>query len=105
MEEKIRQGDLFDYYGELLKPSQKSIVEAYVCEDLSLSEIAESVDMTRQGVFDIIKRATKRMEEYENALHLIERFSAIREDVGSIKDVASDNRRVAELCDRIIDKL
>ena len=38
----LRKGDLFDFYGELLSDHQKRIYEAYVCEDLSLSEIAET---------------------------------------------------------------
>lgn len=84
MEPKIRQGFLYDFYGELLNEHQKEIYEAYVLEDLSLKEIAEDYGISRQGVSDLIHRCTKSLEEYEKKLHLIEKFMSIKDKVDEI---------------------
>lgn len=84
MEEKIRQGYLYDFYGELLNEHQRSIFESYVFEDLSLAEIAEAQGISRQGVHDLIRRCTKTLEDYESRLHLIDKFMHIRQKVDRI---------------------
>lgn len=88
MEPKVRQTYLYDFYGELLNEHQQKIFEAFVFEDLSLGEIAEEQDISRQAVFDLIKRATKKLEEYENKLHLLQRFLELREKAVSIQQKA-----------------
>lgn len=88
MEPKVRQTYLYDFYGELLNEHQQKIFEAFVFEDLSLGEIAEEQDTSRQAVFDLIKRATKKLEEYENKLHLLQRFLELREKAVSIQQRA-----------------
>ena len=54
MEKIVRQGLLYDFYGELLTEHQRRIYEDVVCNDLSLSEIAQEQGITRQGVHDLI---------------------------------------------------
>lgn len=88
MEPKVRQTYLYDFYGELLNEHQQKIFEAFVFEDLSLGEIAGEQDISRQAVFDLIKRATKKLEEYENKLHLLQRFLELREKAVSIQQRA-----------------
>lgn len=65
---------LYDFYGELLKPSQQQVVELYVNEDLSLSEAAEILGISRQGVRDSLNRAEKKLQEYEGRLKLLEAY-------------------------------
>ena len=60
MEDKVRLGFLYDFYGELFDERQKRIYESFVIEDMSLSEIAEDEDISRQGVHDTIKRCTRK---------------------------------------------
>ncbi len=84
MDEKVRQGDLYDYYSNLLTEHQKSIYEEYVLDDLSLGEIAENHDISRQAVHDLIKRCTKEMEKYEEKLHLVESSKKRTESLSSI---------------------
>ena len=55
-----RMAMLYDFYGDLLTPRQKEFYDLYYNDDLSLAEIAENYDITRQGVRDIIVRAEKR---------------------------------------------
>ena len=88
MEPKVRQTYLYDFYGELLNEHQRKIFEAFVFDDLSLGEIAEEQDISRQAVFDMIKRSTKKLEEYENKLHLMERFLELREKAVGIRQRA-----------------
>ena len=75
MEKIVRQSMLYDFYGELLNEHQKSVYEDVVNNDLSYSEIAKINNISRQGVYDIIKRCDKILEEYEDKLHLVEKFS------------------------------
>ena len=64
---------LLDYYGALLPLKQRELVEYYYCDDLSLSEIADNEDITRQGARDSIVRAVARLREFEAALKFVEK--------------------------------
>ncbi len=65
---------LYDFYGELLTKNQKRIMDMYYNQDLALSEISENISVTRQGVYDTLKRAESTLAEYENKLKMVERF-------------------------------
>ena len=73
MEDKIKSGYLYDFYGELLTEHQKKIYEDVVYNNLSLNEIAEDEGISKQGVHDLVKRCDKTLSEYEDKLKLIER--------------------------------
>ena len=85
---------LFDFYGELLTEKQRNVVEMYYNDDLSLAEIAESENITRQGVRDSIKRAEAQMLELEDKLHLTVRFREMREGFAAICNAAEEIREV-----------
>lgn len=87
---------LFDFYGEMLTDKQRNVFELYYEEDLSLAEIAESQDITRQGVRDSIKRAEAQMLEMEERLHVAARFRAMRDGLEAIRDIAHDIERLSE---------
>lgn len=55
----VEIGMLFDFYGKLLSEKQYQVVELYYIHDLSLTEIGEELSITRQGVFDTLKRLNK----------------------------------------------
>ena len=65
---------LFDFYGELLTDKQREYFDLRYNEDLSLGEIAEQCGISRQGVWDIIRRAETAMTEIEEKTGLIKRF-------------------------------
>jgi predicted DNA-binding protein YlxM (UPF0122 family) len=85
MEKIVKQALLYDFYGELLTPHQREIYEAAIGEDLSLGEIADEQNISRQGVHDVIKRCDRILQSYEDTLHLIERFRITQEKIGTIK--------------------
>lgn len=84
MDKLIERGLLFDFYGELLTPHQQKIYSEVVFNDLSLAEVSEEEGISRQGVHDLIKRCDKTLEEYEDKLHLIEKFQLIKKEVSEI---------------------
>ena len=65
---------LYDFYGELLTANQKHIYELYYQNDLSLGEISANLGISRQGVYDTLKRSEKLLYGYEERLQLLHRF-------------------------------
>ena len=70
---------LLDFYGELLTGRQRQCFDLHYNEDLSLSEIAEQLGVSRQGVWDNIRRAQSAMEDMEAKTGLVRRFRENRE--------------------------
>ena len=68
----VRIGILLDIYGSLLTNRQLQILNTYYNEDMSLSEIAEEFNISRQGVLDNVKKGEKKLLEYEEKLHILE---------------------------------
>ncbi len=87
----------YDFYGGLLKQHQQEIYEAYVNDNLSLSEIGEQEGTTRQGVHDLISRCEAKMRDYEEKLHLIENY---RKNRNCIRELRSLLETSGELRDR-----
>ena len=67
LEQRVRDGILFDCYGAMLTEKQRSACEMIFSLDLSLAEAAETLGVSRQGVHDLLTRSRERMEEYEAA--------------------------------------
>ena len=84
MDEKLQLTYLYDFYGELLNEHQRRIFEDFVFNDLSLGEIAGEEGISRQGVADMVKRSRKKLEGYEEKLHLVEKFLSVKKDVERI---------------------
>ncbi len=90
LEEIVLQSILYDFYGELLSDHKKQIFEDYVLNDLSLSEIATEKGISRQGVYDIVKRCTLELKGYETKLGLMKKFQTIKDKVADIKEIVSE---------------
>lgn len=107
MEEIFVQTLLFDFYGDLLTEKQQKVYQQVVLEDYSLSEAAEQLCISRQGVHDMIRRCRKTLDGYERKLHLVERFMKIREQVHQIQKLARDHEvgEIEVIADRILEEL
>ena len=81
---------LFDFYGDLLTDRQKEFYDLYYNDDLSLAEIAENYDITRQGVRDIIVRAERTLIENEEKTGLIRRFHETREATAHVRTLCQE---------------
>ncbi len=79
MEEILEQALLYDFYGELLTEHQQKIYEDVVFNDLSYSEVAKEQGVSRQGIYDLIKRINRILAGYEEKLHLVEQFLKAKE--------------------------
>ena len=103
MEKILEQTLLYDFYGELLTEHQRQVYEDVVLNDFSLSEVAENRGISRQGVHDMIRRCNKSLEEYENKLHLVEKFLMIKENVNRIRQLTGnpEDQPVSELMEQI----
>lgn len=93
----MEQSLLFDFYGELLTEHQKQVFEDVVLNDLSLSEVAQERGISRQGVHDLIKRSNKILLEYEEKLHLVEKFLYIKNKVNEISELTKECGRLEKL--------
>ena len=71
LEKTKRVNDLIDLYGNLLTDNQLNILELYYMEDLSLKEIADELSVSRNAVFDTLKRSLNILEDYESKLNLL----------------------------------
>ncbi len=109
MDEILKQSLLYDFYGELLTDHRKEIYEQFIVEDLSLSEIAQDAGISRQGVHDLIKRCNKTLEEYEEKLHLVEKFLSIKEKVHQINGLLEEEhpqiQEIRKISSEIIEEL
>lgn len=92
VEKTIQISMLYDFYGELLTPRQKEVLQYYYEENYSLSETAEELGVSRQAIHDTIHKAEKALRSYEQKLGLVERF----------KRTEADTQRAVEELDQII---
>ena len=70
IEKTNRMNALFEFYAALLTDKQMNYIELYYADDYSLAEIAEEFNVSRQAVYDNIKRTEKILEDYEMKLHM-----------------------------------
>lgn len=76
---------LMDFYGELLTPKQLEALDFYYNQDLSLAEIASEMEVSRQGARNFIIKGEEHLVEFEDKLHLVERFTEISKIADEIK--------------------
>ena len=104
MEEKVKISILCDLYGNLLTTKQKELINDYYNNDLSLSEIAENNNITRQAVRDIIKKGEKKLLDYEQKLQFMERtlkqekkLDIIIEELTKIQQNSSNKKEIEKI--------
>lgn len=93
MDKKIYFNNLYDYYSDLFTDKQKEYYEAYYFQDLSLAEIAENNNVSRNAVHGQIKIVEEKLDFYESVLGLYQKSLKMKE---LLKDVDSDLRKRIE---------
>ena len=91
----VSQVLLLDFYGELLTEKQKKYCDLHWNEDYSLAEIAELGGLSRQGVWDILRRAEALLRDMEEKTGIVKRYLHRREQIagisGRLKELLPDN--------------
>ena len=85
---------LFDIYGSLLTENMQNCIDLYYNEDYSLSEIAENLKITRQGVRDTIQRGIKQLKRYDEVLNLHEHYTELS---GAIDEIIMLSDEIKEV--------
>lgn len=93
----LRYNELFLLYQSLLSETQKEILKSYFIYDLSISEIAESRNISRAAVEDAIKKGTHRLDEFERSLKLLEKQQNILKKTAILKDLSKDSNEIYKL--------
>lgn len=99
---------LYEYYGALLTDMQKMICDLYYNQNLTLTEIAEDLGITKQGVRDALKKSEKLLYKYEDALHVQSKNNQLGELVQKIISLLNDStisdtekKKMSELAEQI----
>ena len=99
----VQVGLMMACYGGLLTEKQRRALTLHYDDDLSLAESADELEVSRQGVFDLIERSTERLYRYENALGLVRKtllterlLSQAREKLAALA-AAGDPPQIAEI--------
>ncbi|MGN0164566.1 MAG: YlxM family DNA-binding protein [Lachnospiraceae bacterium] len=88
LKEVVELAMLYDFYGELLNDTAKTVFEGYVLNDMTLAEISEETGISRQGIYDNMKRTVSKLRSFESKLHLVSKFQCVKKDVEIINEKA-----------------
>ena len=77
---------LFDYYGELLTDKQKQYFEDYYFDNLTLSEISENNNISRNAVHKVLKEVEEKLNFYESKLKLLEKNNKVKKIIANLDD-------------------
>ncbi|EGQ27337.1 DNA-binding protein [Sporosarcina newyorkensis 2681] len=101
LEKTTRVNFLFDFYQSLLTDKQRSYMQLYYLDDLSLGEIAEQYGVSRQAVYDNVRRTEAMLEDYEEKLNLFDKHEKRLEVVEQLEQIIptddSSSTKVLEL--------
>jgi Uncharacterized protein conserved in bacteria len=106
LEKILRVNALYDFYQPLLTPKQQEYLDLYYLNDFSLGEIAENCQVTRQAVYDNLKRAEKTLELFEAKLGLFRKYQSRTKLIRELRDQSAkmnkdDRRNVDSVLDRL----
>ncbi|MCR8968764.1 YlxM family DNA-binding protein [Facklamia sp. 7083-14-GEN3] len=102
LEKTIYLNQLLSYYGSLLTDRQLSMMQSYYEEDLSLSEIADYYEISRQAVHDNIKRSEKLLVSYEEKLRILAKSNDRLKYLKEIRPMVEGQSEILEKIDYLI---
>lgn len=105
IEDRIEINSLFDFYGPLLTEKQQDYLKLYYQQDYSLGEIADDLAVSRQAVYDNIKRSEKILKDYEKTLHLVADFQARERELDKLASYVKEHYGQDQQLQEFIDKI
>lgn len=99
----LRMNYLFDFYQSILTNKQRNYLELFYLEDYSLSEIADTFNVSRQAVYDNIRRTGDLVEDYEKKLELYQKFEQRREIYDEMKQHLSNPEQIQRYIQQLED--
>ena len=97
----LRMNYLFDFYQSLLTDKQRNYLELFYLQDYALSEIADTFNVSRQAVYDNIRRTGDLVEDYETKLKLYEKFEQRQMIYNEMKQSIHDTKKLKHLIQKL----
>ncbi|WP_187364857.1 putative DNA-binding protein [Nosocomiicoccus massiliensis] len=97
----LRMNYLYDFYNGLLTDKQKDYVKLYYLMDLQFSEIADELNVTRQAVYDNLKRTTEVLEAYEENLGMYSRYLKRQQLYDALKTSLDDKQQALNIIEEL----
>lgn len=91
LEKSEQMNILFNFYSKLLTNKQREYMNLYYAEDLSLGEIAEQFSVSRQAVYDNLKRSEDILKNYENSLGIVKNMQLESDLTSQLSDYVVNN--------------
>ena len=91
IDENIKIIKLIDTYGELLTTKQLVVAKSYYFDNLTLSEIAECHNISRQAIKDSLSQSVRLLNEYEEKLHFLEKCESLKDTLNEIKSLSTND--------------
>lgn len=104
IEDNLKIARLIDTYGELLTSKQLEIMTSYYFDNLTLTEIGDNYNISRQAVSDCLSQATKILDNYENKLLLIKKSDNLKLRLNNLRN-SSTNDDVVNVISEIMEML
>ena len=107
MEKIVKVAELFDIYGPLLNEKQRDVINCYYNEDLSLQEIADNNDKSKQAISDMMTRSVDKLFEFEDELSLLKKQEELKDALMSIRELmeSSNYEQAIEKITKEIEKI
>ncbi len=107
MEKLVQVARLFDTYGSLLNEKQRDVINCYYNEDLSLNEIAQNNNKSKQAISDMIQRSVDKLFEFENELSLIKKKDELKDNLSLLRELieSSNENEAIEKIEEMINKI
>lgn len=105
LEKTVRMNILFSFYRELLTVKQAEYMADYYEEDYTLAEIAENNGVSRQAIYDSIKRTENILLEYEEKLQLVKEFEERKKVLQRIRKHLAENYETDETLNHLLSEI
>lgn len=104
LQDFVEYGRLFDLYGGLLSADRQKIMSDYFEFNMTLAEIAQEKNISRQAVLDAIDKSCEKLKEFESVLQIYDKKNALRTDLSELLNLA-ESKELKEKVEEILRKL